>query len=202
MTDEANKPTEAKPKRGGRRPGAGRPSVAVQMERADEAAEKAVTKLTEDPDPERALMKILSFYEQQFDLQVARGKFGSVSKAIEAARGILSTAKELLPFYRPRLSSVSMQADVRAVTVIRAPFIEESAESWRKKYAPKPTDPPALPNPVVDQMVDAVKTKEEERLQQEYRQRERDAQVQLGVNPSPEECEAAERALMLKYGKH
>jgi len=204
MTDETPKPTEPKPKsrRGGARPGAGRPSVAVQMERADKAAETAVQKLTADPDPERALMKILSFYEQQFDLQVARAKFGSTSKAIEAARGVLSTAKELLPFFRPKLSAVAMQAEVQTTTVIRAPYIEESAESWREKYASKPTDPPALPSPVVDQIVEQHERREEDRLRQELKQRELDWQVQHGVSPSPEEWEAAERALTRKLGKH
>src|SRR5262249_14325466 len=141
MSDEADRPTEPKPKgkgkHGGRRPGAGRPSVAVAMERADKAAEAAVQKLTAGPDPQRALMKILSFYEQQFDLQVARGRFGSTSKAIEAAQGVLSTAKELLPFFRPKLSAVALQAAVEHRCVIRAPEIEADGPAWLAKYGPK-----------------------------------------------------------------
>src|SRR5262245_28785085 len=114
MTDESPKPTEPKPtkgKHGGRRPNAGRPTVAVQMQRADKAAEKAINQY-QDADPERALKKVLSLYEQRFDYQVARGKYGSESKAFEAARGIINAAKELIPYYKPRLAAVALQAQV------------------------------------------------------------------------------------------
>src|SRR5262245_43640350 len=104
MTTDETKPRS---RRGGRRTGAGRPTIAVQMERADAAAERALDKLKADPDPERALLKILNYCEQEFDAQVARGRFGSPTKTREAMRGILSTARELLPFFRPKLSAVA-----------------------------------------------------------------------------------------------
>ena len=85
--------------------------------------------------------------------------------------------------------------------MVWAPRPVSSPEEWKQLYAPKPTDPPALPSPIVDKIADALAKENDDRLQQEYRQRERDAQVQLGVSPSPEEWEAAERALALKHRK-
>src|SRR5262249_30676535 len=166
----------------------------------DEAAQKAIEQY-KDADPQRALEKVLMFYEQKFDLQIARGRFGSHTKAVEAARGVINAARELLPFFKPKLAAVALQAEVAHHCVIRAPEIEPDGSSWLAKYGPK-DNAPALPNPVVDQIVDAVATEQEKRQQQEYQQRERDWQVQYRVNPSPEEWEAAERALAARLGKH
>jgi hypothetical protein len=187
MTAEADKPTAPKPKsrRGGARPGAGRPSVAVQMERVDQAAQKAIEQY-QDADPERALKKVLSLFEQRFDYQVARGKYGSETKAFEAARGIINAAKELLPFYKPRLAAIAMQAEVEHRCVIRAPEICEGTaeltpgEQWKQLYAPAPDAPAPQNNNIVDQAVATVAKENDDRIARELKQRERDFETQHG----------------------
>jgi hypothetical protein len=177
--------SKPKSRRGGRRRGAGRPPVFVQMERADAAAEAAIERLRTDVDPEEALQRVLNYHVEQLELQLARGKFGSPDKTREHARAIVATARELLPFQKPKLAAVAMQQQVEVVTVVRAPEICKTTPEWIEKYGrPAIEQQRAIEPPVphVQEILDGVQAEADRREKEEYDRRLADWEIQ---NPQP-----------------
>ena len=80
--------------------------------------------------------------------------------------GSVTPARELLPFYKPKLSAVATQdMTPTKVTVIRAPEIETDGASWLAKYGPK-DEPKALESPTeLEQAIVAKAEELEERRQ-------------------------------------
>jgi hypothetical protein len=167
-------------KRGGKRRAAGRPTAFVQLERAHAAAEAVIEKLRADVDPEEALQRVLNYHVEQLELQLARGKFGSPEKTREHARAIVATARELLPFQKPKLAAVAMQQQVEVVTVIRAPEVCKTTAEWVEKYGRPQLEAPEPPH--VQQILDGCEQAEEQRKAAELAQREAEWKIQ---NPQP-----------------
>lgn len=182
----SDRPLKPPSRRGGRRRGSGRPSIAKQMERADAAALAAVEKLRADVDPEEALQRVLNYQVGQLELQLAKGKFASHDKIRETARAIVATARELLPFQKPKLQAVALAAEVEHKTVIRAPEPCKTTEEWIAKYGRKgPEEQKALEPPPahVQEILDGARAEEERREKEEYERRLAEWNAQN--NPQP-----------------
>jgi hypothetical protein len=177
----------------------------VQIERADAAAEAVVARLRREADPEKAMEQILAWHTDQFETQLARGKFGSPQKAAEHARAILAIARELLPYKRPKLSAVAVQAQVEQQVVVRVPEICKTTEEWIEKYGRSGTEQQKVlepPAPHVEAILDGVAQEEEKRKPAEMAQREAEFAAQNpDLTRSDEERRQAELAIRARIGE-
>jgi len=131
--------SDASPKRGGRRPGAGRPTSAAREEAAEKAARKIVGAL-KDADPYTALQRVLAYHDKAFAECAAKLPTASRTNAFLIAKdmqahslAIRLTVEQMNKFPAP-------QPDV-AQCVIWAPQICKTAEEWTAKYKPPPDAP-------------------------------------------------------------
>jgi hypothetical protein len=120
--------------RGGKRPGAGRPT----NDALEEAAEKAAAKIVEglaDADPHTALRRLLAWHDKEFAACAAKlptanptNRFLIVKQMQEHSVAIRLTAEQLSKFAPP-------QEDAPR-SVIRAPELCTTTEEWLEKYGP------------------------------------------------------------------
>lgn len=134
--------------RGGRRAGAGRPTSAAREEAAERAAHKIVEGLS-DADPYTALQRLLSWHDKEFAACAAKlptanrtNRYLIAKEMQDYSVAIRLTAEQLSKFSPP-------STEAAPTCVIRAPEIESDAETWRAKYAAKPSSESQRPSSIL-----------------------------------------------------
>lgn len=137
--------------RGGRRPGAGRPTVFQQMQKADQAAEAVLKRLQDAPLPSHGetLKELLAIYRRELIAEQAKGKHASKHHLLDCAAGLRATLELFATFEK-----INPTTEAVPQCVVRAPQIEPDAETWRAKYAPEPgsESPKPLADPELDRL--------------------------------------------------